>query len=113
MPFINIKTNAQCTKGRELKLKTALGEAISTLPGKSEDWLMLAVEPQTIMYFKGTNDLCAIAQVSIYGEQSKDAKNALTAKLTKIINDELKVDVGRIYVSYTETPDWGFNGENF
>ena len=34
MPFINITTNAELNKGRELKLKTALGEAITALPGK-------------------------------------------------------------------------------
>ena len=113
MPFINITTNAELNKGRELKLKTALGEAITALPGKSEAWLMIAINSHTVMYFKGTNDLCAMIEVSIYGKQSNEAKDALTQKVTKAVFDELKVPPERIYVSYRETPDWGLNGSNF
>jgi hypothetical protein len=47
MPFINVITNAELNKGREIKLKTALGEAITALPGKSEHWLMIAIQPST------------------------------------------------------------------
>lgn len=113
MPFINVTTNAQLTKGRELKLKAALGEAITALPGKSEQWLMIAIQPSTVMYFQGTSDLCAMIQVSIYGKQTAEAKKALTQKVTKAVFDELKVAPERIYVSYFETPDWGMNGSNF
>ncbi len=113
MPFINVITNAELNKGREIKLKTALGEAITALPGKSEHWLMIAIQPSTAMYFQGTNELCAMIQVSIYGKQSPDAKSALTQKVTKAVFDELKVPPQRIYVSYHETSDWGMNGSNF
>ena len=113
MPFINVITNAPFNTGRELKLKSALGEAINVLPGKSEQWLMIAVQPQTVMYFQGTNELCAMIQVSLFGSQTGAAKNTLTQKVTKAVFDELKVPPERIYVSYHETPDWGYNGSNF
>ncbi len=113
MPFINVITNAELNKGRELKLKAALGEAITALPGKSEHWLMLAIQPSTVMYFQGKNDLCAMIQVSVFGNQTREAKNALTQRVTKAVFDELKVSPERIYVSYHETPDWGMNGSNF
>lgn len=113
MPFINVTTNAELNKGRELKLKTALGEAITALPGKSEAWLMIAVHPHTVMYFKGTNDLCAMIEVNLYGTQAAAAKKELTRRVTKAVFDELKVPPDRIYVSYRETPDWGLNGSNF
>lgn len=112
MPFINVRTNTQLNKGRELKLKTALGEAISLIPGKSEDWLMFGLA-QEILYFKGNNDPAAMVEISIFGEAKKDAMNALTAKVTAIISEQLSIKPDRIYVSYFQTPNWGWNGSNF
>lgn len=112
MPFINVKTNSPFNKGREMKLKTALGEAISLIPGKSESWLMFGLE-QEILYFKGTNDPAAMVEVSIFGETTKDALNALTAKVTEIVAEQLSIKPDRIYVSYFQTPNWGWNGSNF
>lgn len=111
MPFVNVRTNTQFNKGRELKLKTALGEAISLIPGKSEDWLMFGLA-QEIIYFKGTNDPAAMVEISIFGETTKDAMNALTAKVTAIVAEQLSIKPDRIYVSYFPTPNWGWNGSN-
>ena len=44
MPFISTKTNVTVTKEKETQLKERLGQAISIIPGKSESWLMLAIE---------------------------------------------------------------------
>ncbi|SDA31809.1 Macrophage migration inhibitory factor (MIF) [Ruminococcus sp. YE71] len=112
MPFINVKTNAPFNKGRELKLKSELGEAISLIPGKSESWLMIGVDQQ-IMYFKGSNEPAAIAEISVYGNPSKDSLDKLTAKVTEILAEQLTVKPDRIYVSYFSTPNWGWNGSNF
>ena len=112
MPFINIRTNAQFNKGRELKIKTELGEAIRLIPGKSEDWLMIGLDQQ-IMYFKGTNEPAAIAEISIYGDPDKSALDKLTAKVTEVLAEQLTVKPNRIYVSYFTTPNWGWNGSNF
>lgn len=112
MPFVNVKTNTQLNKGRILKLKNAVGEAISLIPGKSEDWLMVGVDQQNI-FFKGTEDPAAMIQVQIYGEATKAAMNSLTEKLTEIACECLSVKPERVYVSYMLTPDWGWNGNNF
>lgn len=39
MPFIEVKTNQ--TIADKTALKSALGEAITAIPGKSEAWLMV------------------------------------------------------------------------
>ena len=44
MPFISTKTNVNVSKEKEVELKERLGQAISIIPGKSENWLMLAIE---------------------------------------------------------------------
>lgn len=111
MPFINVKTNK--TIPAEQSLKAKLGQAITAIPGKSEGWLMIALEPEVKMYFKGSDEGCAMVQVSIYGSASSAAKQDMTGRVTDILTEELGLKPDRIYVSYTDVPDWGWNGNNF
>ena len=113
MPFINIKTNAAVSADKEENIKTAMGQAITAIPGKSESWLMVGIEPEYKLWFKGTSDPAAMVQVSIYGTADRSAKNKLTGKISEIIGNELGISPSRIYVSYTDIPDWGWNGANF
>ena len=53
MPFINSKISTSVSAEQEQALKTRLGQAISIVPGKSENWLMLGFEPNYNLYFRG------------------------------------------------------------
>lgn len=113
MPFINIKTNVAVAADKEESIKTALGQAITAIPGKSESWLMVGMEPEYKLYFKGTADPAAMVSVSIYGSADRSSKNKLTGKISEILGDTLGISPSRIYVSFAETADWGWNGANF
>ena len=113
MPFINVKTNAQISKEQEVELKSRLGQAITAIPGKSEGWLMVGIEPQQSMYFKGSDAPCAMVSVSIYGSASSSAYDNLTGQIDDILNSILGIDISRIYTAYFPTSDWGWNGRNF
>lgn len=112
MPFINVKTNAQVSREAENNIKTALGKAITAVPGKSEAWLMVGIEPQTL-YFRGTDEPAAIAQISLYGSASRSALNELTKSTTEVLSAELGIAPDRIYVSCFSTSEWGWNGGLF
>ena len=113
MPFINVKTNVSTTHEAEINIKSALGQAITAIPGKSEGWLMVGIEPDYRLWFKGTNEPAAMVQVSLYGGASHNAKTPLTSHITGILTDELGISSDRVYVMYTETESWGWNGSNF
>lgn len=113
MPFINVKTNSSVSKEKESNIKTALGEAITTIPGKSESWLMVGIEPEHILYFKGNDSPAAMVEVSVFGKDDPAAFNALTEKICSILNNELSIEQSRIYVKYSSTENWGWNGSNF
>ncbi len=112
MPFINIKTNAQISREAETNIKTALGKAITAVPGKSEGWLMVGLEQQTL-YFRGTDEPAAIAQVSLYGNAIHSALDTLAGSITDAVSQQLGISPDRIYVSCFATPDWGWNGSLF
>ena len=53
MPVIDSKVSVSVTKEQEQEIKSRLGQAISLIPGKSESWLMVGIEPETKIWFRG------------------------------------------------------------
>ena len=78
MPFINVKTNTAVSDTAEQAMKRQLGQAIEALPGKSEAWLMVNFEPETRLWFAGSDDAAAMVEVSAYGSVADDAADSLT-----------------------------------
>ncbi len=114
MPFIETKTNVTVSKEAEKELKESLGRAISIIPGKSESWLMLAIEGDVPMYFRGDDSApVAFVDVKIFGDASSDVYARMTAELTKIYNEILGVSADHMYIRYYGSRDWGWNGSNF
>ena len=53
MPCIQIKTNVQVSNETAQTVKSQLGRIITHLPEKTEDWLMVTLEDQCRMWFRG------------------------------------------------------------
>ena len=113
MPFINTNYSSSITPGQEEKIKSALGQAVSIL-GKSESWLMVGFEPNCSLYFKGEkSEKIAFVEVSLFGNASRAAYDKMTAEICKILGDVLGVPADKVYVKYSPTDNWGWNGGNF
>lgn len=113
MPFINTKYSGDITPEQESKIKTALGEAMSVI-GKTESWLMVGFEPNCSLYFRGTkSEKIAFVEVSVFGSASRSAFEQFTAVICKTLGDELGVPADMVYVKYSPTENWGWNGGNF
>ena len=114
MPFLNARVSVKMTSDEELKIKEALGQAITLLPGKSEQWLMVGFQDNYHLFFQGSNnEASAFIEVKVYGKAKSDNYDALTKRITDIFHSELDIPSSRIYVEYEETPYWGFDGANF
>ncbi len=113
MPYIATTTNARLTDGQRDAMKRRMGEAIRLLPGKSEQWLMLSWRDGTPMAFQGSDAPCAICEVKLYGASSPEHYDRLTGALCAIVEQEAGVPAGRVYVTYQEIENWGFDGSNF
>ncbi len=113
MPFINTKYSSAITPDQEEKIKSALGQAVSAL-GKSESWLMVGFEPECSLYFKGEkSEKIAFVEVSLFGNASRAAYDKMTGEICKILGDVLGVPADKVYVKYSPTDNWGWNGGNF
>ncbi|MDF2907714.1 MAG: hypothetical protein K0R34_3035 [Herbinix sp.] len=114
MPFINMKTNLQVTKEQKERVKQKLGKAIELIPGKSEEWLMVAIDDNISLYFKGKADKpIAFVEVKIFGSTTEEAYQLVTAQITHVLNEELSISPDQIFVAYAEVEHWGWNGNNF
>ena len=114
MPFIDSKVSVKITEEQEKELKTRLGQAISLIPGKSESWLMTGFEDNYHLYFRGENsEPMAYVEVRLFGGPNKAAFQKMTEEITKIFGDILGIAPDHMYIKYSATPDWGWNGGNF
>ena len=58
MPFISLKTNKTLTHLQEQNIKEIAGKLISIIPNKSEDYLMVHIYDQQVMYYQGNDQDC-------------------------------------------------------
>ena len=114
MPFIETKTYVRISAEKEEILKEKLGKAIAEFPGKSEYWLMLSFTDNCRMWFRGYQKFpIAMVEVKLFGGADPDACHRMTAIICKLFEEELGIRAEHVYVNYTFSEVWGWNGENF
>ena len=114
MPFINVKTNAKLTSPQKEIIKRRLFDCIGIIPGKSDRYLMVAIDDGADMAFHRDSDInIAIAEVKLFGGSTKDAYQKLTKAICLVLSDEADVPGENCYVKFEETAYWGNNGFMF
>lgn len=114
MPFIDSKTTCKLSETQRETLKTELGKIITTIPGKSETFLMVGFADEYPLYFGGHNlDKGAFIEIKIFGSAPDSALEEVTAKVCSLYEKELGIPPKSIYVKYEFVSHWGWNGQNF
>ena len=108
MPFIDARFSTPVDKIKEEAIKSRLGQAISLI-GKSEAYLMVQIQDNCKLYFKGNKDEdCAYFEVKLLGKSTKANYETLTKALCEIASEELSIPTNRVYVKFEEVEYWGF-----
>lgn len=113
MPYIHIATNVPVSTAGGETIRREMGRAITALPGKSEQWLMVRLEDDARLWMAGSDAPAAMVQVGVYGGADAEACDSLTGRITDVLEAVLAVDPARIYVQYAQTEYWGWNSRNF
>lgn len=116
MPVIHTHVSVKTTPEQREALKKIYGQAISAIPGKSEGWLMCPFEDDMPIYFAGDNSKpAAYVEVNAFGrtEVPRSAWEKLSAAIMPALEEVLSIPQDRVYIRYTATSDWGWNGANF
>lgn len=109
MPYISFKTNHKLTLRQENTIKSKSGELISLIPGKTEKALMIHMEDDQIMYFKGEETPCMMIEINLYKSAEFDDKKKLTEAMIQMIHETTKIEADNIYVLSHEFDHWGLN----
>ncbi len=113
MPFIDLRTTIPVPADHREALKTAFGQAITTLH-KTESYLMVAIQDSCDLWLGGRRlDKGAYIAVSLYGAAAPADYDKMTGQLCRILSDQLGIPAGSVYVTYHPVSDWGWNGQNF
>lgn len=114
MPYIKATTSLALTEEKKRELKEDFGKLIEIIPGKTEKWLMVAVDDGVYTAFAGEDaSPAAMIEVDLLGAASTEVYASLTEAICKKVAERLGIDGTRIYVKYKEFAVWGWNGINF
>lgn len=114
MPYMKARISNSITPGQEENLKSRLGKIIELIPGKTESWLMVDIEDNCHLYFKGNqNAPSAYIKVEVFGQVEAVHCQKMTAAICSLFEEEVRIPSDRIYITYEGISDWGWNGNNF
>ena len=113
MPFIHVRTARPIPDAARQTMTRTLGRDIRLL-GKSEEWLMLQIEGNCALAFRGQEDSdAAFVYVGLLGRADGAQTERLTAAICAMLEKEMSLPPDHVYVQYVESTSWGWNGSNF
>ena len=114
MPYFSIDTNQSIDRdaGKQLSRKTSA--FIAELLGKLESYVMISIQPDTPLFFGGSDEPAAYVRLKAIGLPT-DRCPELSAKICHLVEQEIGVPQDRIFIDFTdlERNMFGWNGKTF
>lgn len=114
MPYLKIQTNLPMSKQAERNILKDASLLVAQELGKPEEFVMIAVQPDTPMLFAGTDDPVAFLELKSIGLPAQRTKQ-LSQTLCTLINRHLGIRPERVYVKFMNVRRgmWGWKGDTF
>jgi len=114
MPYLKIQTNLPISKTAERSVLKDASTLVARELGKPEEFVMIALQPDTPMLFAGTDDPVAFLELKSIGLPAKDTKR-LSVSLCGLIHKHLGIRSERVYVKFIDVHHgmWGWKGDTF
>ena len=114
MPYLKIQTNLPLSENAEQNVLKVASALVARELGKPEEFVMIAVQPDTPMMFAGTDDPVAFLELKSIGLPADKTKQ-LSQVLCALINEHLGIRPERVYVKFIDVRHgmWGWKGDTF
>ncbi|OAM87125.1 phenylpyruvate tautomerase MIF-related protein [Termitidicoccus mucosus] len=114
MPYLKIQTNLPLTKKAERNVLKNASALVAAELEKPEEFVMVAIQPDTPMLFSGSDDPVAFLELKSVGLPGRKTKR-LSQALCALIKDHLGVPEERVYVKFIDVNRgmWGWKGGTF
>lgn len=111
MPYISVHVTRALSDAQKDALKTALGEKISVIPGKSEAALMVDISDAHTIYMAGRRcEDTAYLDVKIYGTAEVQDQKAFTEAAFEAVSQATGIAKDAMYLTFSQFPNWGTRG---
>ena len=114
MPYLQIQTNLPLTKTAEHSILRDASALVARELEKPEEFVMIALQPDTPMLFAGSDDPVAFLELKSIGLPARKTKK-LSAVLCALIEQHLGIAKERVYVKFIDVQHsmWGWKGDVF
>jgi len=110
MPLVNIKINYTLTDEQKSQIEKGIVNILENL-GKSDKWLMVFVEDNIRIYFRGVNNVhSAGITLAVYKEIEDESAEKFISGATELISDCTDIEKNRIEVIIQPVSQWGLGG---
>jgi phenylpyruvate tautomerase PptA (4-oxalocrotonate tautomerase family) len=114
MPYLKIQTNLPLTEKAERGIMKSASSLVASELGKPEEFVMIAMQPDTPMLFAGRDDPVAFLElksIALPGAKTKQLSKSLCA----LIKEHLGIPMERVYVKFIDVKHgmWGWKGDTF
>jgi len=112
MPYLKFQTNKQLEN--EEDIITKVSKLVARELEKSEEYVMVAVEPNVKMSFGGSFEPTVFIQLKSIGLPESKTKQ-ISAALSNLMEEELGIPNDHVYIEFTDVKRtfWGYNGSTF
>ena len=114
MPYLKIQTNLPLTKKAERIILKDASALVAKELAKPEEFVMIALQPDTPMLFGGSDDPVAFLELKSIGLPARRTKE-LCQSLCALIEEHLGIRKERVYVKFIDVARgmWGWKGDTF
>ena len=114
MPYLRIQTNLPLSKRADRSMLKEASALVAAELGKPEEYVMVALQPDTPMAFAGSDDPAAVIEVKGIGLPATKSKR-LSQVLSGLVNQHLGIPIDRVFLNFADVPPnlWGWNGDTF
>jgi phenylpyruvate tautomerase PptA (4-oxalocrotonate tautomerase family) len=114
MPYLKIQTNLPLTEKAEHSILKSASSLVASELGKPEEFVMIAVQPDTPMLFAGSDAPVAFLELKSIALPAAKTKQ-LSKSLSTLIKEHLGIPMDRVYVKFIDVNRgmWGWKGDTF
>ncbi len=115
MPYIRSEISKEINEIAKKNIAKGLAEILNQEAGKSEEYLMIKMDKNSEIWFRGEKIESAYIGIKLVGELSMEQKSKITSKVCDLYEKEAGILQKNSYVTFEEISgeNWGNDGKTF
>ena len=110
MPYIQINTSVRLNDAEKHSLCEDIGAIMPSIPGKTRDNTMMHINDGCYMEKSDANNPVVNLEARVLGDVPDANKEEYVGRITKLLEEKLKVRPENIFINFVEYGDWGVGG---